>query len=331
MPLPHNLLSCSCRRLRQRLAWNWITCYTVVSPGGVKEIAALQSAGLRVDSPQGHEGEGTTSVAAFFENAYIELMWLDSMVSVTPEHAATVQQFREAASWRVSRHSPFGFGLRRLPGETREFDFPIKHEPAPWIEPGAAYEILNQPADALAADFFVVPGAPRYRIGSVASGSARPSSSIIPAAGTKSRWCGCTAPWNSSRAPSRGFARPAWKHELRPSRSSRFSLTAAFIARGQTCVRCCRSCWSVEMRGGEMLDLSRKLTRRDDSRWKGHRRASRPRPAYARPANSRVSVWTLTFSPSLMKSGTRISRPVSSRASFVTPPLAVSPRTPGSV
>ena len=34
----------------------------------------------------------------------------------------------------------------------------------------------------------------------------------------------------------------------------------------------------------------------------------------ARPANSRVSVWTFTFSPSLMNSGTRISRPVSSVA-----------------
>ena len=32
-----------------------------------------------------------------------------------------------------------------------------------------------------------------------------------------------------------------------------------------------------------------------------------------------------------MKSGTRISRPVSSVADLVTPPLAVSPRTPGSV
>ena len=51
----------------------------------------------------------------------------------------------------------------------------------------------------------------------------------------------------------------------------------------------------------------------------------------ARPANSRVSVWTLTFSPSLMKSGTRISMPVSSVAAFVTLPLAVSPRMPGSV
>ena len=36
--------------------------------------------------------------------------------------------------------------------------------------------------------------------------------------------------------------------------------------------------------------------------------------AHARPANSRVSVWTFTFSPSLMKSGTRIARPVSSVA-----------------
>src|ERR1035441_2075835 len=51
----------------------------------------------------------------------------------------------------------------------------------------------------------------------------------------------------------------------------------------------------------------------------------------ARPANSRVSVLTLTFSPSLMKVGTRSSRTVSRRASLVTAPAAVSPRTEGSV
>ena len=51
---------------------------------------------------------------------------------------------------------------------------------------------------------------------------------------------------------------------------------------------------------------------------------------YARPANSSVSVCTFTLSPSLTNSGTRIWRPVSSVAILVTPPLAVSPRTPGS-
>jgi hypothetical protein len=132
--------------------------YIVVEPGGVKEIAALETAGFKVAPPQQHDGEGTTSVAALFANAYVELMWLDTAVSVTPEHAAAVRMFRQAASWRRSRHSPFGLGVRRLPGETREFGFPIHREPAPWIDPRAAYEILNQPTDSLAADFFVVPG-----------------------------------------------------------------------------------------------------------------------------------------------------------------------------
>lgn len=129
----------------------------VVQPGGVKEIAALRSAGFTMGRTQKHEGEGTTSVAAMFENGYIELMWLDSAVAVTPDHAASVEQFRQAAAWRVTGHSPFGLGLRRLPGDTQEFAFPIKREPAPWIDTAAAYEILNQPADSLAVDVFVVP------------------------------------------------------------------------------------------------------------------------------------------------------------------------------
>ena len=133
--------------------------YVIVQPGGVAEIAALKSAGFQIAPPQGHEGEGTTSVAALFENAYLELMWLDSTLSVTPEHAAAAAQFREAAAWRVSGHSPFGVGLRRLAGETEEFPFPIKRESAPWIDSVSAYEILNQPADSLAVDLFVAPRA----------------------------------------------------------------------------------------------------------------------------------------------------------------------------
>src|SRR5258708_32701184 len=53
--------------------------------------------------------------------------------------------------------------------------------------------------------------------------------------------------------------------------------------------------------------------------------------SHARPANSRFSVDTFTFSPCLWKSGTRISRPVSSLADLVTLPLDISPLIPGSV
>ena len=133
--------------------------YVVVQPGGANEISALKSAGLFVAPPQKHDGEGTTSVAALFDNAYLELMWLDSTLSITPEHTASAAQFRAAADYRVSGHSPFGFGLRRLAGENAQFAIPIKRESAPWIDSVAAYEILNQPADSLAPDLFVVPRA----------------------------------------------------------------------------------------------------------------------------------------------------------------------------
>ena len=132
--------------------------FITVRPGAEAEMAALRSAGLTVDSMVSrHEGQGTASVAVMFENAYLELIWPDSTVSVEPQHAATAQWFRDAEAWRTSGQSPFGFGLRRMPGDTAALPVPVELEPAEWLEPGAAYELLRQPPDSLAAEFFVVP------------------------------------------------------------------------------------------------------------------------------------------------------------------------------
>src|SRR5688572_7246379 len=68
--------------------------FIVVTPGAAAEIAALRAAGFTVAAdPRKHDGQGTASVAAYFENAYLELIWVDSTVSVTPEHAKTAQWF----------------------------------------------------------------------------------------------------------------------------------------------------------------------------------------------------------------------------------------------
>jgi len=132
--------------------------FIVVQSGGEAETAALRSAGFTVGSRIAkHAGQGTASVAVLFENAYLELIWLDSSVSIDPEHAADAKWFEAAAAWRTSGHSPFGFGLRRLPGDTSALPVPVRREQAPWLEPGAAYELLRQPDEPLAADFFVVP------------------------------------------------------------------------------------------------------------------------------------------------------------------------------
>jgi hypothetical protein len=118
--------------------------FIVVNPGAVDALRALRS-------------QGTASVAVLFENAYLELIWVDSSVSVAPDHAATARWFRRAAAWRTTGQSPFGLGLRRMPGDTAALPVPVERELAPWLGPGAAYELLHQPADSLATDFFVVP------------------------------------------------------------------------------------------------------------------------------------------------------------------------------
>ena len=131
----------------------------MVKPGGVAEIGGLcHLAGVNVVSDtRRHDGQGTASVAAFFENAYLELIWVDSTVAVAPEHETTAQWFRDAAAWRTTGHSPFGLGLRRRPEDVDALPVPVQREPAPWLGQGAAYELLHQPSDSLAADFFVVP------------------------------------------------------------------------------------------------------------------------------------------------------------------------------
>ncbi len=132
--------------------------FIVVKPGAGDELRALRSAGLTVAADTArHEEQGTASVAVLFENAYLELIWVDSAVSVAPDHAATAHWFRRAAAWRTTGQSPFGLGLRRMPGDTAALPVPVERELAPWLGPGAAYELLHQPADSLATDFFVVP------------------------------------------------------------------------------------------------------------------------------------------------------------------------------
>jgi hypothetical protein len=132
--------------------------FVVVSPGAKAEIAALRAAGLTLDTePSKHPGQGTASISALFENAYLELIWVDSTVRVDPELAAVHAWFRRATAWRTTGVSPFGLGLRRRPGVTAELPVPVTRQSAPWLTPGTAYELLHQTSDSLAADFFVLP------------------------------------------------------------------------------------------------------------------------------------------------------------------------------
>lgn len=132
--------------------------YVVVPPGASHAAQALRHAGLVIDSVVSrHPGEGTASIAAFFDNTYLELLWVDSSVAVDSVHQQVLADFQRAASWRESGASPFGVGLHFLSGSPAELSLPVRIDSAPDISPDTYYLLLRQPAESLAADLFIMP------------------------------------------------------------------------------------------------------------------------------------------------------------------------------
>jgi hypothetical protein len=91
--------------------------FVVVPARAEREIAALRSAGFRLDSvPMHHAGLRTASLSVYFENAYFELLWVDPEVKVDPEWRERMAWLARAADWRrsgASRLRPEGITLQR--------------------------------------------------------------------------------------------------------------------------------------------------------------------------------------------------------------------------
>jgi hypothetical protein len=96
-------------------------------------------------------------MAAFFDNAYLELLWVDSATSVDSAHLTDLADFRRAANWRDSGASPFGLGLHFRTGTAADLPVPARRDPAPHLGPNLFYLLLRQPDEPLAADIFVMP------------------------------------------------------------------------------------------------------------------------------------------------------------------------------
>jgi hypothetical protein len=132
--------------------------YIVVPPGAVSSVEALRQAGILVDTGVArHEGQGTASMAAFFENAYLELLWVDSSVTVDSMHRLDAADFVRAAAWRHSGATPVGVGLHLLRGTPADLEIPFRLDSAGRLRPGTSYVLLRQPDESLAVAMFIVP------------------------------------------------------------------------------------------------------------------------------------------------------------------------------
>jgi hypothetical protein len=83
--------------------------WIMVSPNAPERVA-LERAGFQISPDLNrHDGQGTASITVEFENAYLELMWPDSTVSVAPGLERAAEKFRQ----------PYALALQRLVSHRR--------------------------------------------------------------------------------------------------------------------------------------------------------------------------------------------------------------------
>lgn len=82
---------------------------------GAPEADALVRLGLVEGSPNSHPGQGTACRRFFFENAYLELLWVHDEQEVRSE-AVRATRLWERWSERRTGASPFGIVVRPAPG-----------------------------------------------------------------------------------------------------------------------------------------------------------------------------------------------------------------------
>src|SRR5207244_5903417 len=109
----------------------------IVVATGAPERAALEKAGFRIaPTVNRHEGQGTASITVEFLNGFLELIYPDPTVPVSPALQAGAEKFRLKSRWRENGYSPIGIVFDRTPATPQEFPFETWKVSADWMEKG---------------------------------------------------------------------------------------------------------------------------------------------------------------------------------------------------
>lgn len=152
-----SLVGVAMAALGQQLAFDHASI--MVSPGA-PERASLEQAGLQISPDVNrNEGQGTASVAVEFQNSYLELVWVDASVTVSPSAERAVQKFRNRAAWRTSGYCPFGIASRRTTDEKLALPFPTWSWAADWMPEGVEMVMLTPREDTHSPALYIEPRA----------------------------------------------------------------------------------------------------------------------------------------------------------------------------
>jgi hypothetical protein len=122
-----------------KLSHTWIVVTT-----GAPERKALEKAGFRIaPTINRHDGQGTASVTVELLNGFLELIYPDSNVPVSPTLQAGAEKFRLKSAWRETGYSPIGIVFDRTPATPGKFPFPTWRVSADWMEKGTFIEMMT--------------------------------------------------------------------------------------------------------------------------------------------------------------------------------------------
>jgi len=121
------------------LSHSWIVVTT-----GAPERKALERAGFRIaPTVNRHEGQGTASITVEFLNGFLELIYPDSTVPVSPGLQAGAEKFRLRSAWRENGYCPIGIVFDRTPATPATLPFATWKVSADWLEQGTFIEMMT--------------------------------------------------------------------------------------------------------------------------------------------------------------------------------------------
>jgi hypothetical protein len=125
------------------------------------EAQTLEALGLKgFGGTTRHGNLGTASTSFFFENAYLELFWVQDETAATDVFAPLGFDMQSRMAWGETAASPFGLMLRHRPGSSTLIPFPTRQLKAEWMPGNIAIEFA---ADLSAEPYYgIIPESLTY-------------------------------------------------------------------------------------------------------------------------------------------------------------------------
>jgi hypothetical protein len=120
----------------------------------------LERAGFQISPDVNHhDGQGTSSITAEFHDNYLELIYPDPRVAISPGLERAAEKFRQRSRWRTNGWCPIGIGLRRTSSSSESLPFETWSWTADWMPKGSAMVMLTPRPDTHSPALFIEPGA----------------------------------------------------------------------------------------------------------------------------------------------------------------------------